>query len=304
MDHIPAPVLEGVENALKALGAPERVLGVTTVSGGCVNHGARLDLEGGAAFFLKWNASAPPAMFEAESDGLTALRGVGGGLRIPLPVARGGGAGVPAWLLMEHIPEGRRGTDFGARLARGLASLHQALDDTPFGWERDNWIGSLPQINTRSRSWGEFWRDERVVPQLRRARDDGYFGGADGKILDEVVDVVPRALADVDRTPASLLHGDLWNGNVYPGPAGEPVVIDPAVYCGHREVDLAMTELFGGFGRDFYETYEKTAGIGSGYRTHRRDLYQIYYLLVHVNLFGSGYVGGTVDAAKRVLAVV
>ncbi len=242
-------------------------------------------------------------MFEAESDGLTALRAADA-VRAPLPVARGGGAGVPSWLLMEHIEPGRPAPDFDERFGKGLALLHGADDDTRVGWSRDNWIGSLPQSNTPSTSWAEFWRDERIVPQLERARSGGYLGGANGALLDELVDAVPGALADVDSLAPALLHGDLWSGNVYCGPEGEPVIIDPAVYRGHGEVDLAMTELFGGFSASFYRAYDETAGIDPGYHAYRRDLYQLYYLLVHVNLFGSGYEAGTVSAAKRVLAAV
>ena len=110
------------------------------------------------------------------------------------------------------------------------------------------------------------------------------------------------ALADVDDGPAHLLHGDLWSGNAYAGPSGEPVLIDPAVYRGHGEVDLAMTELFGGFGSRFYEAYADVVGISRAYRAVRRDLYQLYYLLVHVNLFGEAYEGRTLAAARRVVA--
>lgn len=303
MNHIPGPVADSVERALSALAVPSHILAVTAVSGGCINHGARLDVEQGRAFFLKWNASAPPSMFEAESDGLTALRAAGA-LRAPVPVARGGGAGVPGWFLMEYVAPGRRGADFEASFGLGLAALHHAPVEARIGWHHANWIGSLPQSNTPSSSWAAFWRDERIIPQLERARADGHFSGHGGKVLDDLVDAIPRALTDVDTAPPALLHGDLWNGNVYPGPDGEPVIIDPAVYRGHREVDLAMTELFGGFGAAFYEAYDEAAGIEPAYRAYRRDLYQLYYLLVHVNLFGAAYVAGAISAAEQVLAAL
>ena len=116
--------------------------------------------------------------------------------------------------------------------------------------------------------------------------------------------ILDTALADVDRGPAHLLHGDLWGGNVFPGPSGDPVLIDPAVYRGHGEVDLAMTELFGGFGEDFYRAYDEEAGISPEYGAFRRDLYQLYYLLVHVNLFGAQYESRTVASARRVVAAL
>ncbi len=303
MYHLPPPVRDGVEAALRALGKPGRIREVTAVSGGCINHGARLDVDGGATFFLKWNPSAPPGMFEAESDGLTALRAADS-LRAPLPVARGGGAGVPAWLLMEHVAPGAPGGDFHVRLGRGLAEVHRSAGNDRVGWHHDNWIGSLPQRNTPSGSWAAFWRDERIAPQLERARQGGYLRGSAGDALDDLVEAIPAALADVDSVAPALLHGDLWNGNVYPDSSGGPVIIDPAVYRGHSEVDLAMTELFGGFGDAFYAAYDEAAGIDPAYHAYRRDLYQLYYLLVHVNLFGSGYEAGTVSAAKKVLAAV
>lgn len=300
---LPLPVKDGVEGALERLGLPARIDGVRTVAGGCINHGARLDA-GGGRYFLKWNASAPPGLFEAEADGLRALRDAGA-LRVPEPLARGGASGAPSWLLMEWVEPGRPAADYDARLGQGLARTHDAAEAAQgFGWARSNWIGSLPQANPAERSWATFWRDHRIAPQLARAVDRGAFGSERRKLLDRVLELVPVALADVDAGPVHLLHGDLWAGNAYADAGGEPVIVDPAVYRGHGEVDLAMTELFGGFGPDFYASYAETRGITDAYPRYRRALYQLYYLLVHVNLFGSQYEGGTVAAAERVVAEV
>jgi fructosamine-3-kinase len=302
MSSLPTPVRKGVGAALTRLGMP-RIRKVVPVAGGCINHGARVEA-GRRSFFLKWNAAAPPRLFDAEADGLRAL-GRPGVLRVPTPVARGGGSGAPSWLLMEYIPAGAKATDFDTRLGRGLAALHASIPrDAGPGWHSGNWIGSLPQSNRRTASWGTFWRDQRIVPQLSRAREGGHFAGPRGAVLDQVVDRIPAALADVDAGPVHLLHGDLWGGNAYAGLNGEPVIIDPAVYRGHGEVDLAMTELFGGFGPDFYAAYEDVAGITPAYRHYRRDLYQLYYLLVHVNIFGASYEGRALQAAQRVVAEV
>ena len=302
MSHLPAPVLQGVQDALRRLGLPSKVLDATPVAGGCINHGAHLTVQGGGSFFLKWNASAPPRLFDAEADGLRAL-GEPRALRVPTALARGGGSGAPSWLLLEYIRAGAPAPDFDERLGRGLARLHtSAPRGTPFGWARNNWIGSLPQANRESPSWSAFWRDQRLAPQLRRARDRGFLAGPALGTLNRVLEVVPQALADVDTGPVHLLHGDLWGGNSFAGPAGEPIVIDPAVYHGHGEVDLAMTELFGGFGARFYEAYAEAGSITEAYAAYRRDLYQLYYLLVHVNLFGSQYERRTVAAAGRVAA--
>jgi fructosamine-3-kinase len=148
--------------------------------------------------------------------------------------------------------------------------------------------------------WGAFWRDRRLGPQLARARKAGHFRDGTGALLDRVVERTPALLADLDEPP-SLLHGDLWGGNVFPDGEGRPVLIDPAVYRGHREVDLAMSELFGGFPSGWPEAYDVAWPVADGYAPHRRALYQLYYLLVHVNLFGAGYAAACIRAAKEAL---
>ncbi len=303
MSSLPTPVREGVEDALADLGSGA-ILEVVPVGGGCINHGARVDTDDGRSFFLKWNAAAPPGVFDVEADGLDALREPDT-VRVPRPLGHGGGSEEPAWFLMEYISRGRPAPDFDERLGHGLAGLHRSVPPGAYcGWRVSNWIGSLPQSNRESRSWAEFWRDERIVPQLESARNSGYLSGSRSGVLDQVVQAIPAALADVDEGPVHLLHGDLWSGNAYAGPGGEPVIIDPAVYRGHGEVDLAMTELFGGFGPGFYAAYDEVAGITPAYHAYRRELYQLYYLLVHVNIFGASYEEHTLGAARRVLAEV
>lgn len=304
MSPLPPPVREGVEGALGRLGYAPTIISEMPVTGGCINHGARLTVEGGTDFFLKWNAHAHPRFFDAEADGLRALAAAEA-LRVPAAVARGGGSGAPAWLLLEYVPAGVPASDYDERLGRGLARLHaSAPPGTAYGWSRKNWIGSLPQSNRASRSWSAFWREQRLAPQAHRARDRGFLRGPRASVLDRALDLVPEGLADVDQGPVHLLHGDLWGGNAFAGPAGEPVVIDPAVYHGHGEVDLAMTELFGGFGSRFYQAYGEVIAPTDAYAAYRRDLYQLYYLLVHVNLFGSQYEERTLAAAARAAAAL
>jgi fructosamine-3-kinase len=175
--------------------------------------------------------------------------------------------------------------------------IHLREADPGFGWTRDNRIGSLEQSNQQSEDWAAFWRDRRIAPQLALARANGFARDA---VFDALVEVVPSALADVVHP--ELLHGDLWGGNWFTDEGGAPVLIDPAVYRGHGEVDLAMTELFGGFGAAFYDAYRDVRGISSAYAAHRKDLYQLYYLLVHVNLFGAGYEARSLAAARAVVA--
>lgn len=303
MPNFPAPVKQGVEDALARLGLNPQVREISPVTGGCINHGARVDTADGS-FFLKWNASAPPRFFEAEADGLRAL-GAPEVLKVPRPLAHGGGSGAPAWFLMEYVPPGRPSPAYEETLGRGLATIHgTGANQGTFGWPRKNWIGSLLQSNARGTSWSAFWRNQRLAPQLRMARGRGFLGGPEGKALDRVLDLTPGALSDVDQGPPHLLHGDLWGGNAYATANGTPALIDPAVYLGHGEVDLAMTELFGGFGARFYDGYRDAAGITDAYGAYRRDLYQLYYLLAHVNLFGSQYERATVAAAERVVAAL
>jgi fructosamine-3-kinase len=298
---LPGEVLREVQVDLEVrLGRPTRVTGAESVGGGCVNPAARITTDGGERFFVKWNDRAPSGMFVAEADGLLALAGAHA-LRVPAVVAfadprpRG-----MQWLLLEYIETGRPRGDYAERLASGLAAVHRSGANGQWGWLHENFIGPLAQSNVPAPMWGEFWRDARLQPQLERARAAGHFGGKEGALLDRVVERTPELLADVDEPP-SLVHGDLWGGNVLVDEDGQPVLIDPAVYRGHREVDLAMSELFGGFPSGWADAYDRAWPLDPGYAHHRRALYQLYYLLVHVNLFGAGYVSGCVRAAKEAL---
>jgi len=317
--------LKAVESTLRDIaGQPVRIRNTASVGGGCINPSARLEAEGGRTYFLKWNASAHVEMFAAEADGLRALAAPGT-VRIP-EVLGWGGSGIredPGWLLLEYVPQGAPMAEFGERLGVGLARLHNfALHepgptqsssakpfhdpvhsvDEPFGWRRDNFIGSLPQGNEPGADWPTFWRDKRLEPQLRMARDTGHFQDARGQLLDQLLENLEDIMAGTEEDGPALLHGDLWTGNYYGGPDGGPVLIDPAVYVGAGEVDLAMMELFGSLPAGFEEGYGSLRKLAPEYTAFRRDLYQIYYLLVHVNLFGSSYVSGTLGAARRVMA--
>ncbi|MDX1674517.1 MAG: fructosamine kinase family protein, partial [Longimicrobiales bacterium] len=200
----------------------------------------------------------------------------------------------PPWLLLEWLEPGSGGPGAWRRLGAELAALHRHGDDR-FGADADNFIGSLPQANGRTDSWPDFWRDRRLEPQLRQAVDRGLMDDGDRRRFDALFDRLEEILAVGSEEGPSLLHGDLWSGNVHMTDDGA-AVIDPSVYHGHREVDLAMAELFGGFERGFFEAYDDGWPRTAGYAPTRRAVYQLYYLLVHVNLFGSGYVGRTRSA--------
>ena len=250
------------------------------VSGGCIHRCYRATLAG-RSVFLKVNDARLADAFAAEADGLAALRAAG--CTAPEPLSHGA-AGASSFLLMEFLELKSRG-DFAA-LGKMLAALHRRQGER-FGWARDNYIGSTPQANGAYESWTQFWRERRLGPQVALAKRNGYDIDA-GNVAE---------LLDGHAPAPSLLHGDLWSGNAGFLAGGAPVLFDPAVYYGDREADLAMTELFGGFPREFYSAY---GPLPAGYET-RKHLYNLYHLLNHLNLFGGGYLG-QVKATLRLLA--
>jgi fructosamine-3-kinase len=269
--------------------------GATPVGGGCINAGWRLR-RGGERFFVKTNRASMLAMFEAELAGLEAMSGAGG-IRVPRPLATGI-SHEDAWIAMEWIEPGPANARSETLLGEGLAQLHRATAAT-FGWCRDNTIGSTPQQNAPSADWPSFYAHHRLGFQLNLAVANGWAGelGDRGRQLAERVGCF---FSDYRPIP-SLLHGDLWGGNWATDQGGSPFVFDPAVYYGDREADLAMTELFGGFGRGFYDAYRSAWPLDPGYAV-RRDLYNLYHVLNHLNLFGGGYLGRARSLIDRLLA--
>jgi len=283
---------------------PVRVLEFRPLGGGCINQCAEVRTAVGR-YFLKSNPGADHRFFAAEADGLAALAG-SGGVRTPAVLARSGAErddSPEAWLLLEWIDNQGGAMADWARLGRELAALHRSAVQTPaYGWHDDNLIGSLPQRNTWFADWPAFWARERIFPLAEQLREAGKLSGRHFGIIERAVHSLagllgPAAAAD----GRSLLHGDLWSGNVVFDSRGAPVLVDPAVYIGHREVDLAMTRLFGGFPRSFYRAYDDAWPPAPGRET-RLAAYQLYPLLVHARLFGGGYVSSAVAAAESVLA--
>lgn len=236
------------------------------------------------ARFVKCGPAAQAPMFCAEAEGLAALAAAG----MPVPRLYFAGARAGAALIeLERLDLGAA-PDWPA-LGRLLAELHRHTA-ARYGWENDNWIGLAPQANGWSTAWSAFWFEKRLAPQAARARAAGF-------TFD--VDALRVLLAD-HRPPASLLHGDLWHGNVGFTRDG-PVLFDPAVYYGDRETDLAMTELFGGFPAAFYAAYDAAWPREAGY-AQRRGLYKLYHVLNHLNLFGGGYRAQAETMIDRLLA--
>lgn len=266
-----------------------RIANVQRVGGGCVSPVVRLVAESGESAFLKWG-EAEAGMFAAEARGLRELARAGA-VRVPHVLADGDG-----WLLLEWLEPGRAGRRAWHELGRCLAQLHRTRAER-YGADRDNFIGPLPQSNDRSGDWPGFWRERRLLPQMRRARDAGLLTAGDARRFDTLCAALPEKIGDAAAADgASLLHGDLWSGNALALAAGGVALVDPSCYYGHREVDLAMMELFGGFDDACHAAYRESWPLADGYVPTRRAVYQLYYLLVHVNLFGAGYLSGTIAA--------
>lgn len=289
---VPDRVRAEVEEALASeTGGADRIVRTAAVGGGCVSPAARVDTASGQSFFLKWGAPGLPGeMLTAEAAGLRALAAARA-VRVPAVLACGG-EGSGAWLVLEWLEPGRPDAGSWAALGRGLAALHDDRGDR-IGGDADNFIGPLPQSNTGAASWPEFWRDQRLRPHLTAAVRAGLLDHRDERRFEALFGQLDHLLAPAAEEGPSLLHGDLWSGNVHILGDGAPALIDPSVYHGHREVDLAMADLFGGFGREFRAAYEEAWPLLPGYEPVRRSVYQLYYLLVHVILFGAGYVSGT-----------
>jgi len=204
-----------------------------------------------------------------------------------------------SWLALEWLEPGRGGRDTWERLGQELAALHR-VQGPAFGWDRDNFIGSLPQANQARSDWAAFWWEQRLQPQLALATGAGMLTGAEARRFAVLPEVLPQLLEAGQAEGPSLLHGDLWSGNVHVT-ATEACLVDPASYYGHREVDLAMAALFGGFPPAFYQAYAEAWPLTGPGAERRRACYQLYYLLVHVNLFGRGYLAGASAALERAL---
>ncbi len=286
------------DSLLQLFGDEGRIVKRQPVGGGDINISSILILDGGTAVFLKENQASLEPMFVAEALGLKALGEVAAySAAPPVPKALAWGAdGHHSYLLLELIPSGKlkSAEDFG----RAMAALHREGRSEQCGFGSDNWIGSTPQRNDTCSSWHDFFRDMRLGCQWQLARRKGFGDNSSEKNMQSVLRRIPELLPPPDDERPSLLHGDLWGGNWLAGQDGRAWLIDPAVYYGHREADMAMTRLFGGFPSGFHHAYDEAWPLTPGY-SERRDLYNLYHLLNHVNLFGSGYWRGARDIIAR-----
>lgn len=267
-----------------------KINNVSSLSGGCINHVHRLQTSGGD-FCIKYNfRDRFPDMFIAEADGLSLLKSAG---EIKVPDVIGTGeAGSYSYILLEYIDSGRRIPSFMQEFGRSLARLHRH-SAAYFGHTMDNYMGSLPQGNAKKETWNSFFVEERLKRQVDMAQ--GHFSVSDlaafDRLYSRMEDLIPVE-------PPAMIHGDLWGGNYMVGADGKACLIDPAAYYGHREADIAMTTLFGGFDDPFYSAYNEEYPLEKGWR-QRLDIFKLYPLLIHLNLFGSGYLGSIVSIIRK-----
>lgn len=307
---------------------PFTLLNSIPVGGGSINEAYRLEGTDGTRYFLKLNDARHLPMFVAEAKGLEAIAATNT-IRVPRPITHGC-SGTQSYLVLEYLELSSRGD--AKLLGEQLAALHRFTSDsadvnplaagevnsghsrpgcsatpchgrnaTGFGFSADNFIGTTPQQNSWTDDWVTFWREQRLGFQLRLAGENGY-GGQLQSLGEKLMDALPAFFANHTPQP-SLLHGDLWSGNHAFLADGTPTIFDPAAYYGDRECDLAMTELFGGYPADFYAAYRDAYPLDAGYAT-RRELYNLYHILNHANLFGGGYARQAEQMMQRLLAVI
>lgn len=287
-----------LKNALTSLfGNNIKIIRTDRVAGGDINQAYRLTLNDGTCVFMKANTKENASFFTAEAAGLNAItqtKAIGTPRILGSGLDDGRGC---SFLLMEFITAKTRISNYWETFAKELAAMHQAettdfVTEGIYGFSHDNYIGAKNQTNTVQNNWIPFFRDYRLKPQFKCAA--GYFDKTDLKNIDRLLERIDDILVEPEHP--SLLHGDLWSGNVITGNDGKAWLIDPAVYVGHAEADIAMTELFGGFPPAFYSAYQKAAPLQPGY-DRRRDLYNLYHLLNHLNLFGRSYL----SSVKRIV---
>lgn len=262
-------------------------------SGGCINNGGRMETSAGE-FFIKWNyKDRYKGMFEAEARGLKILKETN---TVYIPDVVGfGETGDLSFLILEFVEREGDRTEYWKVLGRQLAELHKNTNDQ-FGLDHDNFIGSLPQSNRFHTEWNNFFINERLEKQIKYASDSG-------KITSKHINRFQRLYKKLDEIfppgeKPALIHGDLWSGNLITNQKGHPCIIDPAVYYGNREIELSFTMLFGGFNNEFYKVYDENYRLEKGFE-ERVDVYNLYPLMVHVNLFGGGYLGQVENILQR-----
>jgi len=280
--------MKNLENILN-----EKVVSACSIGGGCIANSKRIITSSGKEYFVKSYTANKSSILGNEANGLRELKKANA-IRIPEVIYND-----DDFLIIEFIDEGMKSKDFFIRFGKQFAELHKTKAEK-FGFFENNFIGSNPQINLpQSSNWSEFYWENRLLFQFRLAEKNGYVDESFRKIFSDFEKVYHTLLSGSEEEPA-LLHGDLWSGNFLIDEDDNPVLIDPAVYYGHREADLAMTRLFGGFDRDFYTSYNETYPLRLGWE-ERVDIYKLYHILNHLNLFGTGYLSQSISIMKKYL---
>lgn len=258
------------------------LLHIGIVGGGSINDARKIDTSAGT-FFAKLNdSSAYVGMLAMEARGLNFLIEKSR-FNIPKPIATGISDDIQ-WIIMEYIGHGAKKDDFWENFGLNLAKMHKHSNET-FGFDSDNYLGNLPQKNDARKTWSEFYAEMRIGPQLKMAKDQGFANSEMVRQLEKVMNRVERYFPE--EKPAAL-HGDLWTGNFTTDATGEATIFDPATYYGHREMDIAMSKLFGGFDNRFYEAYNAEFPLEKGWE-ERLPIANLYPLLAHLNIFGGTY---------------
>ncbi len=290
LSRIEAAVLNGI---LHQLDFPITSIKCMPVGGGSINHTYRMTLNADRHYFLKVNEIDKfPGMFDEERIGLEMLESPKV-IRVPAVI------GNPLVnneqiLVLEWIDQGARTSIFWKQFGEQLAALHMVQNDL-FGFTRNNFMGTLPQSNRQHTDWNQFFIAERLEPQLRLALDKKMLSEKEVKQFEKLYIRLPQIFSP---SRPVLLHGDLWSGNFLCDEQSRPVLIDPAVYFGHPSIDLAMTTLFGGFDKSFYDSYNYVSPFPINYR-EQWEVCNLYPLLVHLNLFGESYRPAILDTIRR-----
>jgi fructosamine-3-kinase len=280
---LPDSLIFSIENKLsEKFSESNRITDIKPLSGGSINSAFKITTDI-ADFFVKYNhASRYPQMFYKESLGLSLLFNA---REIDVP---------HIVLILGYIDSAIPKPNFWRVFGSKLAGLHHHTSDH-FGLDHDNYIGSLPQSNKRHQDWISFFVEERLEKQVKMAVQQNLLSRAIVLGFEKLYKQLPEIFP---VEPPSLIHGDLWSGNYMVGESGQPVIIDPAVYFGHREMDIGMSRLFGGFSQEFYDSYNEVYPLEKGWE-ERVEICNLYPLMVHVNLFGTGYVGAVQNILGR-----
>ena len=276
-----------------------KILSTESISGGCISSAQVVTLKDGRQYFVKSNPDQAN-MFEPEAAGLVAIAATEA-IRVPAVIGHGKSDSGTGFLVLEFIESSPRPKDFFEHFGRSLGQMHlnstKAHSDGQFGLDHANFIGSTPQENDWSQNWPMFFACHRIGYQLKLANENGLANSEFNRSCEKLIGRLPELLVTPNEPPA-LIHGDLWSGNFMVGSTGEPVLIDPAVYFASREAEFGMTKLFGGFSSEFYHAYNEAYPLSDGWE-ERAEIYKLYHLINHLNLFGTSYLSGCLTILRK-----